>query len=334
VKVRGPFGPTVVILRALGLGDFLTGVPALRAIARAFPGHRRVLAAPVALAPLVAHVGGVHALAPTSDLQPLPSALAGPDVAIDLHGRGPGSQPLLLALNPRRLVAFAHPEVPGSAAGPRWLADEHEVARWCRLLSDNGIPADPGDLYFGPPGPPPAWAVGATVIHPGAASAARRWPPDRFAAVAASEQAAGRRVLVTGSPGERSLALEVAARAGVPRPHVVAGHTSLVGLASLVAGAGRVVSGDTGMAHLATALGTPSVALFGPVPPSHWGPPGGPAHIALWAGSMGDPHGNRPDAGLLRISVDDVLGALDRLPPAAGAGRPAPAGAGPGILNP
>jgi ADP-heptose:LPS heptosyltransferase len=324
VRATSPYAPTVVILRALGLGDFLTGVPALRAIARAFPDHRRVLASPVALAPLVAHVGVVDALAPTRGLEPLPAALAGPDLAVDLHGRGPGSQPLLVALNPRRLVAFAHPTVPATAGGPRWEAEEHEVARWCRLLTECGIGADPADLGIEPPGPPPAWAAGATVIHPGAASPARRWPPERFAAVAAAEQAAGRPVVVTGSPGERPIALEVAARAGVPRRRVIAGHTSLLQLAAVVAGAGRLVSGDTGVAHLATALSTPSVVLFGPVPPSHWGPPPGPAHVALWAGSRGDPHGARPDPGLLQIAVDDVLSALHRLPATTGRSRPAP----------
>ncbi|HLI24998.1 MAG TPA: glycosyltransferase family 9 protein [Acidimicrobiales bacterium] len=318
MRARGPWAPTVVILRALGLGDFLTGVPALRAVARAFPDHRRVLAAPPALVPLVAHVGAVHAVAPTAGLGALPAALGGPEVAIDLHGRGPGSQPLLVALNPRRLVAFAHPAVPATAGGPRWKADEHEVARWCRLLTESGIAADPADLAIRPPGPPPAGAAGATVIHPGAASPARRWPPARFAAVAASERAAGRRVLVTGSATERPIAMAVAEGAALPPGDVIAGQTDLLELASVVAGAGRVVSGDTGVAHLATALGTPSVVLCGPVPPALWGPPPGNRHIALWAGECGDPHGARPHPGLLRISVTDVLAALERLPLPAG----------------
>ncbi|MDP9388463.1 MAG: glycosyltransferase family 9 protein, partial [Actinomycetota bacterium] len=95
---------------------------------------------------------------------------------------------------------------------------------------------------------------------------------------------------------------------------VLAGRTDLLGLAAVVAAAGRVVSGDTGVAHLASAFGTPSVILFGPVPPSRWGPPPSGPHRALWAGTVGDPHAPRRDPGLLRLHVDDVLAALADLP--------------------
>lgn len=308
--------PLVVILRALKLGDLLTGVPAMRAVADAYPSHRRVLAAPAYLEPLVRHIGMVDEVAPTPGLRPLDPRLADPDVAVDLHGRGPGSQPLLLALRPRRLIAFAHPDVAGTADGPRWRADEHEVRRWCRLLTESGIPADPSRLDIEPPDfPARAWARGATIVHPGAASPARQWPPERFAEVARAELDAGRRVLITGTAEELGLARRVARLAGLLAEGVVAGGTDLLMLASLVGAAGRVVSGDTGIAHLATALATPSVVLFGPVPPPWWGPPPErPWHRALWAGSTGDPHGGRADPGLLRITVDDVQGALADLP--------------------
>jgi ADP-heptose:LPS heptosyltransferase len=305
----------IVALRPLGLGDLLTAVPALRALRAAFGEHRIVLGAPRPLAPLARLSGAVGEVVHTEPLRPLPSALHGAHVAVDLHGRGPESHRVLLASRPRRLVAFRNPQIPQSDSMPLWRKNEHEVERWCRLLTESGVPADPHDVHIAPPDVPAAdGSAGATVLHPGAASAARRWPADRFAVVARSELAAGRRVFVTGGSRERALALHVAASAGLDERYVLAGKTTLLELAALVAVAGRIVCGDTGIAHLATALGTPSVVLFGPTPPALWGPPADrPRHRALWAGSRGDPHGTEPDPGLLAIRTEHVLGALAEL---------------------
>jgi ADP-heptose:LPS heptosyltransferase len=297
----------VVVLRNLGLGDLLTGIPALRALRRVFAGHEVVLVAPEVLAPLAELSGAVDRV---TAAMPVDS----PHVAVNLHGRGPESHRLVLAARPRRLVAFEHAEVPESRGMPPWRPDEHEVARWCRLLDETGIPADPHDLrldveLFGPPG--------ATLIHPGAASGSRRWPAERFAAVARAERELGRDVVVTGGPDEVGLARTIADHAGLPDRAVYAGRTSVTELAGLVAAAGRVVCGDTGVAHLATAVGTPSVVLFGPIAPGHWGPPPSPNHRALWAGLPGDPHAQDVHAGLLAIDVCDVLAELERLEAAA-----------------
>jgi ADP-heptose:LPS heptosyltransferase len=103
--------------------------------------------------------------------------------------------------------------------------------------------------------------------------------------------------------------------AGIASAYDVAGRTDLLELAALVAHAGRVVCSDTGMAHLATAFGIPSVVLFGPTTPDDWGPrPNDGRHIVLWHGLRGDPHANTIDAGLLRIASDDVIAALHSLP--------------------
>jgi ADP-heptose:LPS heptosyltransferase len=299
--------PLLVAYRALGLGDLLTGVPALRALRDAHPGHRLVLACPAPLAPLAELSGAVDAVLDTAPLAP--PALDRPEVAVNLHGRGPQSHRALLATRPRRLIAFAAAGVDG----PAWRPAEHEVVRWCRLLRESGIPADPARLDL----PVPPWEPperGVTVIHPGAASPARRWPPERWAAVAAAERRAGRTVVVTGSAGERGLATAVARGAGLPARAVLAGRTDLRALAALVAHAGRVLCGDTGVAHLATAFGVPSVLLFGPTPPEEWGPPPDRArHVVLHRGGRGDPHAGAPDPGLLAISVDDVLAVTARV---------------------
>ncbi len=312
---------SVLALRAPGLGDLLTVVPALRALADAFPEHRRLLATPAWLRPLAEHSGLVHEIIPSPGPggPPLGERAAGAELAVNLQGSGPQSHELLLATRPRRLIAFAHPAVPSSAGSPRWRSGEYEVARWCRLLVESGIPADPRRLDVEPPpGPPPPGTTGATLVHPGAASPARRWPPERFAAVAREELRKGREVVVSGGSREVWLARRVTELAGLPQSASLAGSGDLLALARMVAAADRVVCGDTGVAHLATAFGTPSVVLFGPVSPAEWGPPPDrPWHRALWAGRRGDPHGSRPHPGLLQIQVGEVLNALAALP-----GRP------------
>jgi ADP-heptose:LPS heptosyltransferase len=326
--------PLLLVLRALGLGDLLTGVPALRALGEAFPEHRLVLAAPRSLAPLAALTGTVDAVADAAPLAPLDPSVAEAEVAVNLHGRGPQSHRILLATRPRRTIAFEHAEVPSSRCEPEWRADEHEIERWCRLLTESGIPADPDrlDLPLPPPGSAPLELVeaarGATLVHPGAASGARRWPAARYAAVARAERERGARVVVTGSRGEVELAREVARGADLPQSAVLAGQCDLVALAATVGVAARVVCGDTGVAHLAAALGTPSVVLFGPTSPELWGPPPDRRHRhrALWAGRTGDPQADEPDRGLLELEVDAVLAALGELPGGEGSTRADAAG--------
>ncbi|GKQ41523.1 glycosyltransferase family 9 protein [Streptomyces sp. A012304] len=302
--------PRLLVLRALGLGDLLAGVPALRGVRRAFPGHRVVLAVPPALTEPALATGTVDAVLPAeAPGRGVPSLThwtgPPPDVAIDLHGNGPESRDALAALSPGRLLAFAQ-------SGPRtplWRRDEHERARWCRFLAAYGIAADPEDVRL----PPPAAASpapGAVVVHPGAEAGSRRWPAERYAALVRSLSGSGARVVVTGGPKEDALVLDVAARAGLPERDVLRGGLPFGELSALVARAALLVSGDTGLAHLAVAHATPSVTLFGPVSPRLWGPPRSARHIALWKpGPPGDPHGDLPDPRLLRIGAEEAIAA-------------------------
>ncbi|MEH0841548.1 glycosyltransferase family 9 protein [Micromonospora sp. CPCC 205711] len=300
----------ILVLRALGVGDLATAVPALRALRSAYPDRELALAAPAWLGPLVGLVGGVDRLLPTDGLGPPP--WPPPPVAVNLHGRGPQSHRMLAGAG--RLLAFRCPDA-GHLDGPQWRDDEHEVDRWCRLLDWYGIPADPTDLTLRP-APVGTAPAGRTVVHPGSKLPEKRWPAGRFAALARELTRRGHRVVVTGSADERELAGRVAAGAGLPAAAVLAGRTDLGELAALVAGARLVVSGDTGVGHLATGYGTPSVLLFGPVPPSRWGPPAGrPRHRVLWAGGQDWPAwsgvGTHPT--LAALSVDGVLAAVDEV---------------------
>jgi ADP-heptose:LPS heptosyltransferase len=309
--------PAVLMLRALGLGDFLTGVPAYRALRAAYPGYETVLAAPAQLAPLAPLTGAIDRMLPVGELQPVPWRGPPPAVAVDLHGNGPASHDLVRATGAPVTMMYASPADPG-VNGPEWDEEEHEVTRWCRLLAWWEISADPDALRLPRPARPP-WIRGAAVIHPGAASGSRRWPAARFAEVARTLADWGVPVVVSGNAAERSLAAQVVRAAGLGGKSLLAGRTSLSELAALVAGASLVISNDTGVAHLAVAFGTPSVTLFGPVSPALWGPPpDARRHLVLWKGSgarPGDAHGSRVDPRLLRIEIAEVVRAARRLLP-------------------
>jgi ADP-heptose:LPS heptosyltransferase len=304
----------VLVLRALGLGDLLTSVAALRGLRRAHPRDRLVLAAPAALGAWLAGLGVVDDVVAVRGLQDgalLASRGGSPRVAVNLHGRGPASHEMLRRLAPAYLVAYACPEA-GVDEGPKWREGEHEVDRWIRLSRWAGGAAEPDDLRLPSPGP----RGGHVVVHPGAASGSRRWPAARWASVAAA-LAADHRVVVTGTPAEAELCHEVAgAAAGAEN---ACGRLDLDELGGLVGTAGLVLSGDTGVAHLATAFTTPSVTLFGPVSPALWGPRiDAHLHTALWrtAGDEprpGDPHGDEPDERLLGIEVPEVVEAAREL---------------------
>lgn len=302
---HGP-GP-VLVLRALGLGDLLTAVPALRGLKRAVTPRPVLLAAP-------GHPGGVarwlvdlrvvDAVVPTADLDDEPPGRGlGPHEAVDLHGNGAPSRDLLAAAAPATLLSYAPPGVPECP----WKPGEHEVRRWCRLLAAAGVASRTSDLRLDVPRVP----HGAVVLHPGAAFASRRWPVERWHAVAAA-LAEQHEVVVTAGRGERPLAQRVAD--GVARARVVEG-LAVAELAELLGGARLLICGDTGVAHLTTALGTPSVLLFGPVAPSAWGPAVDcDRHVVLWHGDgTGDPHGAEVDPHLLLTTVDEVLAAAQRL---------------------
>jgi ADP-heptose:LPS heptosyltransferase len=302
---------TILVLRALGLGDLLTGIPALRGLRRAYPDARIVLATPERFRELAMLSGAIDEVDPTPRLGRLQARREPPALAVNLHGSGPESITDLVALQPRALLTHRHSAYPG-LPGPPWRADLHEVDRWCRLMEWAGIPCDPDDLGIRRPQGYPDRS-GVVVIHPGAAYPARRWPPERFAAVAAALHDAGHEVVVTGDRNEIDLARSVANEAGLPQSAVLAGTLGLLGLVALVTDCRLLICGDTGVGHIATATGAPSVLLFGPTPPNQWGPRGLGPHIAMWAGDKGDPHADRPHRGLLLLTVPRVLDATQTL---------------------
>lgn len=109
------------------------------------------------------------------------------------------------------------------------------------------------------------------VIHPGSGAPVKLWTPKGFAQVAdgLAEQY-GARIVITGGPGEESLVLAVAG-ASACQPHILMGAT-LGQMAALLKSASLAVGLDSGIMHLAVAVGTPSVHLYGPVARTTFGP--------------------------------------------------------------
>lgn len=145
-------------------------------------------------------------------------------------------------------------------------------------------------------------------IAPGAGWGAKRWPPGRYATVAAGLIQRGFAVVVNAPPAEQALSAPIVAAGALP---FTATLPQLIALARRIA---ICIAGDTGPLHLACALGRPVVGIYGPTDPSRNGPYGTRARVLRSPASRRDyTHRDAPDPGLLTIAPEDVLKAVDEL---------------------
>ncbi len=206
-----------------------------------------------------------------------------PDLALDFEPFAHAGALLARLGGARQRLGFA---APGRARDGLYTvtvplrADVHAARSFRDLAEAAGVA--PGPYVPGGLAPSAAGAAEAAartgpgpyvLVHPGSGDnfPGRRWSEAGFAAVGRAALAEGARVFVTGGPLEAQLAARVAAAAG-PGAISLAGDLSLEGLVALVAGARLLVSNDTGPVHLASALGVPTLALFGPNSPALYGP--------------------------------------------------------------
>jgi ADP-heptose:LPS heptosyltransferase len=186
---------------------------------------------------------------------------------------------LLLRLAGVPFVAATSVDYPGSLLDVRHHVVEgaHEVEQSLSLLAAGGHvlpPGDDGSLAVRRPLPP--WRPFErryVAVHPGASVPARGWDRSRAAALVDLLVDAGWAVAVTGGPAERALTASVAGPPGRSEVVDLGGAVDLAGLAGVLDGAAAVVSGNTGPAHLAAAVGTPVASVFAPVVPAErWAP--------------------------------------------------------------
>ena len=149
------------------------------------------------------------------------------------------------------------------------------------------------------------------MMNPGAGWGAKRWPTERYGAVAAELAHMGFSTVVNIGPGESELA-DLVCRNNPDHAFAMSG--SIGQLIACTRRASLFVGGDTGPLHLAAALKIPVVGIYGPTDPARNGPFGTRSRILRHPDSKRD-HSRKsePEAGLLTITADDVLGAAQQL---------------------
>ena len=297
----------IAVFRALVLGDLLCAVPAWRALKAACPEARitlvglpwaRELAQRLSCIDRFVAFPGHPALPEMPcDLPALPAFLSRMqqerfDLVMQMHGSGGVVNPLVVCFGAQRTAGFFLPGqyCPDPETFIPWPARGHEIERLLSLTDALGVPrrglvlefpltdADRQALVRVWPGSAQARYV---CVHAGAQLRSRRWPVQRFARVADALAGQGYTVVLTGTVAERPLVREL--HAAMQRPAVdLSGRTSLFELGALVEGADLVVCNDTGISHVAAALGTPSVVISSGGDVSRWRPLDARRHRVLW----------------------------------------------------
>lgn len=240
------------------------------------------------------------------------------DLVLQAHGDGRLMNIFTALLGGRRTVGFYRPGLfcPDHRAFLPYRSGENEVHRLLRLAERADAPPAGDHLEF-PLSPADddeaerlSWLAELdgtpyACVHPGSKDPTRRWSVEGFAGVARALASQGYQVVLTGGGSERRLANTVMARAGIPC--VNGTGTSLGVLAVVLRGARLLVCNDTGVSHLAAALGLPSVVLFTRSEPRCWGPLDWARHVPVRANQRGGD-------GAVHREIERVVSAVARLP--------------------
>lgn len=218
----------------------------------------------------------------------------GIDIALDIHGLFLSGM-VTLATGAKRRIGLSGAREFNSlftteTAAPVPPSKQHKIDRYLSILKPLGIPDDGYAMTLVVP---PAAKRQAQeflrkqhvlpgkrliAINPRTTWPAKNWPLENFAAVADSLGQDGQ-LLLCGSPGDREAGETIIRQLKVPVIDTI-GRTSLPELAALLSCCHVLFTGDTGPLHMATAMGIPTVSLFGPTDPAVYGPLT-PGHIVL-----------------------------------------------------
>lgn len=327
---------TVAVVRALALGDMICAIPALRGFRARFPdAHIALIGLPWAEELVRRFPAYLDELIPFPGFPGIPEVAVDPrrvtafltemqdrrfDLAVQLQGNGLVINEFVALLGAERLAGFVPAGLgpPRDRAGDTWVAYPaagHEVDRLLKLTAALG--AAPDDRLEFPVTDEDRGAaarllsvgdVGAVgegpiaIVHAGGSRPERRWPAAGFAAVADTLTGEGLTVVLTGTDGEAAATAAVAAAMRTPVVDLT-GRTSLGALAGLVATARLVVANDTGVSHLAAAIGTDSVTVFSASDRERWAPVGSARNVAVGQGVA------EGETGRVDVPVAEVLAA-------------------------
>ncbi len=245
------------------------------------------------------------------------------DTVLDLQGairsavigRMAGCQRLIGEENPRERAA-------------RWLFTERVAMQAAHVIEQGlelaravagddlrptapWLPIDPAAEAWADEILPHAARPATVLVNPGAGWGAKRWPVERYTAVARGLIDRGMHIVINTGPGEQPLAEAISTGTGGAATPLTCTLPQLIALTRRVV---LVIAGDTGPLHLACALGRPVVGIYGPTDPSRNGPFGVPFRVLRSPQSRRDHTRHAaPEAGLLTIQPQDVLQAAGEL---------------------
>ncbi len=334
----------LLIVRLGALGDIVHAIPVAAALRRAFPAaridwlvsakHREILdLVPVIDRRLIVNdrggaTGGATLMSAIRQLRE-----ARYDAAIDLQGLIKSAVIARLS-GARRVIGFSARHLrerlarafytdvydPGGGGMHDRAASLHVVSLNLGLLGALGLKVDNAEFPIDTVTSQVATTLCQAaegryaLLNPGAAWPNKRWPPARLASIAAAlaERHQLKSVVLWG-PGERELAEEVVSHAAGAA--LLSPPTSIADVVALSRGARIMVSGDTGPTHIAAAVGTPLVGIYGPTRPERNGP-WHPRDITVSRANVCECHHlrrcRRETMCLMDIEVREVLDAVER----------------------